>query len=292
MTHLFLTYNSQDYFLAHIYEQLIAMELLHHNHRWKEGTLGAGYIHVNWECPVSGADIIRLIDIPDLNPAALSNAYRIVREETEENLVIKPLTELLNFQLSSTEDIQRLISEPIAIKKMARYIQEEQRSRSYIILEGNRITDSHQWPSVTLQPASDFIPPYYFSVKKTGRIFRSFRTNARNSLEGQAIELLGQAVRDHGTKKGLDSDYQTIIDPNHQLWITFSIHKSRIDQLDRLVTAIGSSLQISSQQLSTPSNLLAQIRQEADWGGSLPVPISSCKYSFTLQGPEIGLNWQ
>lgn len=297
MQYFFLTYNSPDYFLTHVYEQLIAIQLMHYGYLWEKGNLGTHYIEINWKNPIPIDEIKRIIDLPDLNPIAVESAYSIVSQETLDNLINRPVVEILNFRIAEPNKIRDYIQIPITEDKINQFLTTERSSRSYIVTNGHTISTQLNWtPQNNRGICDNFTPPFDLYMKETKKYYLTYKTNATNSIEGTAFELLGKNIIQNWKNNNDIIGYQTILDPFHNLWISFDCAKESVDKVINHISTTANSLSIQRPPLLPIPKKLNEIYEVLDWCGDLDNTVKKyqsergTKWSFKLIGPEIILD--
>ena len=260
MTELFLSYpKNANFFLVHIYEQLLAMELLHHGYHWEVGNLGSGYIYVKLKQDIAVSELLSVIGIPDLSAEAIENAYQIVRLETEKNLGEKPIQELINYQLPLIRQVYIHIGD-LPDMMQIQGVRADILGSAITILQNDQIVHQANCSAIKHIKPQGITPPFILDLPaRVGRSFITYHTSAQSYIDGLCIELLAKTV---------NQPYWTILDSNQTLWLTFGVISSETEKFMQQFQNITANKVCHGPIMSegNPQSQSCQIRSRLEWG--------------------------
>jgi len=243
-SYLFLSYPADSYFLAHVYEQLLAFELIKNNLVWKTGNIGNGYVFVEWNTKINKNKILALIKIPDLDKSGLKKAQKLVAQETKNNLKFKPFFELCHFQVKTYNEIYATTEQKIDIYLMENFIQKLLVSSEIVIIYNDQyLVDTRKnIPLITKNKL--YKMPFILSTpnKKIHQLV--IATNAHSVLDGYVFSVFGNEIVKYFAKYfNTKISYLSILNPNKKLFLTFSTNKNtnvkKIESAIKILAPIG-----------------------------------------------------
>ncbi|KKP87706.1 MAG: hypothetical protein UR93_C0035G0002 [Berkelbacteria bacterium GW2011_GWA2_35_9] len=298
-SYLFLSYPADSYFLAHVYEQLLAFELIKNNLVWKTGNIGNGYIFVEWNKKIDKNKILELIKIPDLDKSSLKKAQKIVAKETKNNLEFKPFFELCHFQVKTYNEIYATIEQKIDIYLMENFIQKLLVSSEIVIIYNDQyLVDTRKnIPLITKNKL--YKMPFILSTpnKKIHQLVVA--TNAHSVLDGYVFSVFGNEIVKYFAKYfNSKISYLSVLDTNKTLFLTFSTDKDinvkKIESAIKILAPIG-----FQGPLITKDNIFSlnnHVFQYLDWQKVLPPQKIKRKmdtrpiYNFSYHNGTLSLN--
>lgn len=262
--YLFLSYPTDSYYLAHIYEQLLAFELIKNNLVWETGNIGNGYIFVEWKIKIDKNKILELIKIPNLDKSSLEKAQKIVIKETKKNIELKTFFELCHFQIKTCNELFALLEQKISVELMNNFISTIVSSSEIVIIynESYLIDTRKKQSSPPLKML--FNTPIVISAPNNKTNHFVIATNARSVLDGYVFEVFGKEIVKNFANK---ITFLSILDNNKTLFLTFSAGKDfdikKIEPAIKLLASVGFQGPLSTRD--NISSLNYQIFQYFDW---------------------------
>lgn len=219
-SYLFITYPINQYYLSHIYEQLLAFEFLKNDLEWKTGNIGTGYIYVEWNKSVDKKIIQKLLLIPDVDSESLKKAQKVVHEEILQMIKIKPAMELSNFQTNSFFKIQKVMQAKISLKEIEDFIEAINTNEDHILILKNIYLIKEKKKKIEEKKKIKF--PFYIDVFANKLTQVILKTNAQNVIDGYFFEFFGKNTEQKLKQIDPRIHFQSFIAPSKELFLTFS----------------------------------------------------------------------
>lgn len=189
-SYLFISYPIKSFWLAHIYEQMLAFEIKNQKINWQVINIGTGYIFIKLNKYIQEDDFLNMISLPDFCEKNFHQAWQLVQKETKINLNIKPAYELAQFQSSSVLMAQKVINSIPSIRSIKKFIDLIIEDSEKVLIAKNRTHVINKKGAIKPGLTNDV--PLLIKNKNIKQI--SIRTNAQNVLDSYFIEIIGRHI--------------------------------------------------------------------------------------------------